>query len=174
MNGKKPKPPFNDNTQSSLSAAGWSALLCASLKDRIELIFSSIWNVCSSLFIANSSTISNSVSENDWCSYLSGPLIIPKTSLYPCRWCGSNSFSEGFLLYKTSRKVGLSGNLSLTAWGPIDSYTRRGLVRDQFPADADRRKKNYGKLFDQYGDQITIWPPVEYAVGKYEKTVFGE
>jgi len=35
-------------------------------------------------------------------------------------------------------------------------------------------KKNHGKLFDLYGDQITIWPPVEYAVRKYEKTVFGE
>ena len=35
-------------------------------------------------------------------------------------------------------------------------------------------KKNHGKLFEQYGDQITIWPPVEYAVRKYERNVFGD
>ena len=35
-------------------------------------------------------------------------------------------------------------------------------------------QKNHGKIFDQYGDRITIWPPVEAAVRKYAQTVFGE
>ena len=32
--------------------------------------------------------------------------------------------------------------------------------------------RNHGKVFDQYGDRITIWPPVVSVVRKYEKEVF--
>ena len=31
---------------------------------------------------------------------------------------------------------------------------------------------NHGKVFEQYGDNISIWDPVVGAVNEYEKNVF--
>jgi len=33
-------------------------------------------------------------------------------------------------------------------------------------------KKNHGKVFDQYGENIVLWPPVVPDIREYEKVVF--
>ena len=35
-------------------------------------------------------------------------------------------------------------------------------------------EKNHGKVFDQNGEKVTLWPPVESAIREYEKLVFVE
>lgn len=32
--------------------------------------------------------------------------------------------------------------------------------------------RNHGKIFDQHGEVVTIWPPVEDIIGEFERTVF--
>ena len=32
--------------------------------------------------------------------------------------------------------------------------------------------RNHGKIFDQQGDVVTIWPPVEEMIGEFERMVF--
>ncbi|WP_205618899.1 hypothetical protein [Spongiibacter marinus] len=32
--------------------------------------------------------------------------------------------------------------------------------------------RNHGKIFDQRGELVTIWPPVEEIIGEFERTVF--
>ncbi|VAW60316.1 hypothetical protein MNBD_GAMMA08-1532 [hydrothermal vent metagenome] len=33
-------------------------------------------------------------------------------------------------------------------------------------------EKNHGKVFDQYGENIVLWPPVVPSIREYEKVVF--
>jgi len=33
-------------------------------------------------------------------------------------------------------------------------------------------EKNHGKVFEQYGEEITLWPPIEKKVREYESYVF--
>jgi hypothetical protein len=35
-------------------------------------------------------------------------------------------------------------------------------------------EKNHGKVFDQNGEKLTLWPPVESAIREYEKLVFAD
>ena len=35
-------------------------------------------------------------------------------------------------------------------------------------------EKNHGKVFDQNGDKLTLWPPVVSAIREYEKLVFAD
>jgi hypothetical protein len=35
-------------------------------------------------------------------------------------------------------------------------------------------EKNHGKVFDQNGEKVTLWPPVLSAIREYEKLVFAE
>ena len=35
-------------------------------------------------------------------------------------------------------------------------------------------ERNHGKVFDQNGDNVTLWPPVESAIREYEERVFGD
>jgi len=35
-------------------------------------------------------------------------------------------------------------------------------------------ERNHGKIFDQHGEQVTIWKPISADVAEYEKIVFGE
>ena len=34
-------------------------------------------------------------------------------------------------------------------------------------------EKNHGKIFEQYGENISLWSPVTDAVREYENVVFG-
>lgn len=33
--------------------------------------------------------------------------------------------------------------------------------------------KNHGKVFETYGDRVTLWPPVVPAIREFEKAIFG-
>ena len=33
--------------------------------------------------------------------------------------------------------------------------------------------KNHGKIFETYGDRVTLWPPVVPAIREFEKAIFG-
>jgi len=35
-------------------------------------------------------------------------------------------------------------------------------------------EKNHGKVFDQNGEKVTLWPPVVSAIREYEKLVFAD
>jgi hypothetical protein len=35
-------------------------------------------------------------------------------------------------------------------------------------------ERNHGKVFDQNGEKVTLWPPVESVIREYEKLVFDD
>lgn len=65
---------------------------------------------------------------------------------------GASRITEADIADKIGGTIKLGGNLA------------------QMKIIADR---NHGKVFDQHGDQLKIWPPVEIHVREFEREVFG-
>ncbi len=70
--------------------------------------------------------------------------------------------------------------LEAQASATITEAALRNAVNSDKPFDSNFAQmkiiaaKNHGKIFEQYGNEITIWPPVAELISEYKQRLFAE